>query len=501
MKRLVAQATAAAVVLTLLVCIIPSGFRATGAQRRPHPNVIIILADDQPAGTMGVMPRTRARIFDKGTVFSRAYVTTPLCCPSRATLLTGGFPHTTGVYKNGPPHGGFGTFHEAGDERRTMAYHLDEVYETGLFGKFLNGYGPYVRENLRPRYIPPGWDEWQAFYEGNGLYYDYSLNVNGRIVRYGHQPRDYSTDVLGDRFLDWLDVADGDGRARGEPFFAIFAPYAPHAPSDASAIHHDTTRSLPYPIVSTPAVNERDVSDKPTYIRRQRQFSPYELQVIRWQQVLQARSLFSLDRQIGRVMKYLKRSGHLRDTLVIYTSDNGYSWGEHRWWYKLAPYEASIRVPLAMRYEPLDGPGTRHRHDLVSNADIFPTVMSLTLGAAWAAPDPVDGRSLVPALGGSPSRFRRPILLENLYFRRQELGGPVPTYCGIVTVRWRYVVYDDTSRDPALVRGRFEQELYDRRRDPHELTDVSPSRPDIVRRLRARLKTMCRPPPPSWDAW
>ena len=101
--------------------------------------------------------------------------------------------------------------------------------------------------------------------------------------------------------------------------------------------------------------------------------------------------------------------------------------------------------------------------------------MSLTLGAAWAAPDPVDGRSLRPALEGRPGRFRRPILLENLYFRRQEFGGPVPTYCGIVTLRWKYVVYDDTPRDPGLVRGRFEQELYERGRDPHELTDVSPT--------------------------
>ena len=338
----------------------PSGFRATGAQRRRHPNVIIFLADDQPAGTMRVMPRTRAADLRQGHGLRPGIRDdTPLLpvtrdapdgrlsrtrpASTRTSLLTGGSAPST----------------RPGTNVARWPTTSTTTYETGLFGKFLNGYGTYVRENLRPRYIPPGWDEWQAFYEGNGLYYDYSLNVNGRIVRYGHRPRDYSTDVLGDRFLDWLDVGDGDGRARGEPFFAIFAPYSPHGPADASAIHHDTTRSLPYPIVSTPAVNERDVSDKPTYIRRQRRFSRYELQLIRWQQVQQARSLYSFDRQIGRVMKYLKRSGRLRDTLVIYTSDNGFSWGEHRWWYKLAPYEASIRVPLAMRYEPLDGRGTR----------------------------------------------------------------------------------------------------------------------------------------------
>jgi arylsulfatase A-like enzyme len=467
-----------------------------------HPNVVIILSDDQPMGLMSAMPRTRSRIFRRGTVFTQAYASNPLCCPSRATILTGGVSHTTGVYTNrGRSNGGLAEFARNGNEARTMAVHLDGLYETALFGKYLNGYRSYAESTLGTGYVPPGWDEWQAIYEHNADYFDYRLNVNGRILPFGSTTRDYSTDVLGRRFLDWLDPTDGDGRDEGQPFFALFAPYAPHLPARTPHAR-DRRPFVDLEYRPTPATNEADVSDKPAYIRNQPALSAEELEDVESGWIRQHQALLSLDRQVGRVMRYLEDSGEIRDTIVVYLSDNGLTWGDHRWTWKSVPYERSVRIPLAVRYDRLDGRGRgRTRDDLVSNADLFPTIMQLALGRGWTAPGPVDGRSLVPALR-EKARLRGPILLENLYVVRDERHrGAVPSYCGLITERWKYVVYSEPSEDPDLVDGISERELYDRDTDPNELQNLAASKPNVVAHLGAWLRRACSPPPPGWRAW
>ncbi len=464
----------------------------------PTPNVLVIVTDDQTVGTWRAMPQTYHRIVQRGVEFTQAFASNPMCCPSRAAILTGGFSTHSGVYSNGGPYGGMRAFHEHGDEHRTLAALLDPTYETALFGKYLNGYSAYADAELHPGYVPPGWDEWQAQYENNGAYYDYRLNVNGKIVRYGDQPQDYSPDVIGSRLRDWLDPRDGDGRDPRQPFFAMFTPFAPHGPPTPSPRFGDDQRFSSLPAYTSPAMNEADVSDKPAYIRQLPLLGPERLlsdQVLR-RRPLEA--LYSLDRQIGLTLDLLKHQGVLRDTMIVVLSDNGTATGEHRWTYKLVPYERSIRVPMAIRFDPLTrGPRVEHRQ-LVTTADVFSTVMALAR-PRWVPHRPIDGISLTSLLA-APQRqpLRTGVLLQNLYTDR--VGQPdVPTYCGIRTDRWKYVVYSATKRDPTLVDGRQDVELYDLERDPYELDNIAGQRPDVSRRLRAELSRICRPTPPGWS--
>jgi arylsulfatase A-like enzyme len=370
-----------------------------------------------------------------------------------------------------------------------------------LFGKYLNGYSSYANQLGKSGYVPPGWDNWEAFYGMNGAYYNYKLDVNGQLINYGHAPQDYSTDVIGQRLREWLDTSDGDGRNPSQPFFAYVAAFSPHAPTDASITHGDTHRFLNLPPFRSPALNERDVSDKPSYIRALPPINPLGMERLTnvWRQ--QHQSLFSYDRQIGLTLKLLRTEHQLRNTLVIVMSDNGETTGEHRWTYKLVPYERSIRVPLAIRYDRLiRHPGTTDSRDLVANADLFPTIASVALGPRWRPPQPVDGLSLRNVLNGTQhGQLRRSIVLENEYYARGGLKRNVPTYCGIVTRRWKYVVYSPTSKDPGLVAGSEEDELYDLEHDPFELHNLAASRPGIAARLRKRLAKACSPTPPGWD--
>ena len=176
-----------------------------------RPNIVLILTDDQRWDTMWAMPQTRALLGERGMTFDESFVVNPLCCPSRASLLTGKYSHGTGVYKNEPPHGGFASF----DDDVTLATALDGVgYETALIGKYLNGYST--------TYIPPGWDRWVAFQKSD--YFDYTLNVDGVSTAYGSAPADYSTDVIAgyaDRFIRQADPA--------APLFLDLSTWAPHA--------------------------------------------------------------------------------------------------------------------------------------------------------------------------------------------------------------------------------------------------------------------------------
>ena len=510
-RRWLAIAIAAIVALSLTgVGVLLRGGRTHDATVTPvptgrahPPNVLVFVTDDQDFGTWSAMPRTRRLVLDHGIEFTNAYVSNPSCCPSRATILTGDWSHTTGVYTNHGYGGGTRAFYRMGNEQRTIATYLDPSYDTALFGKYLNGYAAEADRIGQHAYVPPGWDEWQAFYGMNGSYYHYRLNVDGRLERYGGGPKDYSTDVLGERLRDWLDPSDGVGRDPTQPFFAYFAAFSPHGPSEASPTYGDDHRFLDLPAYDSPAVNERDVSDKPTYIRGLQPLRPAGRRRLTYQWRLQHQSLFSYDRQIGLTLRLLRREHQLHDTLVIVMSDNGEEDGEHRWKYKLVPYERSIHVPLAIRYDRL----IRHKGvvddtDMVANTDLLPTITALALGRGWRPPAPVDGVSLRAILMGKQrGPLRRSMLLENGYYNRGDKQA-VPTYCGLLTLRWKYVVYSPTPRDPGLVVPPEEDELYNLRDDPYELRNVVTSRPDVAARLRERLATACSPTPPGWSvAW
>jgi len=464
----------------------------------PIPNILVIVTDDQTVGTWNAMPQTDHRIVQRGVDFTHAFASNPMCCPSRAAILTGGFSTHSGVYSNGGPYGGMRAFNENGDEQRSLGALLDPTYETAIFGKYLNGYAAYAKSGLTRGYAPPGWDEWQVQYENNGAYYDYRLNVNGRIVRYGHTPKDYSPEVIGGRLRDWLDPSDGDGRDPSQPFFAMYTPFAPHGPPTPSARYGDDRRFANMPAFTSPALNEADVSDKPTYIRNLPLLGSKRLTSDQVAQRRPLEALYSVDRQIGLTLDQLKQQRVLHNTMIVVLSDNGTSMGEHRWTYKLVPYERSIGVPMAIRFDPLTRSPRVERRQLVTTADVFSTVMAVAR-PGWAPDWPVDGVSLTGLLAGPQPRPIRPaVLLQNLFLDR--LGQvDVPTYCGIRTRRWKYVVYSPTPAEPALVDGRQDVELYDLRHDPYELHNIAGDRPLVAQRLRSELQRLCRPTPPGWS--
>ena len=454
---------AAASALVLSVMLGQLGAAEAVAQVRGDPalpNVVLIVTDDQRWDTLAFMPNVSSQLAARGTVFEQAFVVNPLCCPSRASILTGNYSHTTGVYQQGPPHGGF----EAFDDSSTLATWLSgRGYETALFGKYIDSY----QHDALIGYVPPGWSRWLAFVHSQ--YIDYSLTDDGTIVRYGDEPADYATTVLGDAAEEFIRQAEA-------PFFVEFAPPAPHAPAVVEPQYAREFSDLaPW---RPPSFNEVSIGDKPAYMRALPPLTAERIAALDWRRRLQLESLLSVDREVGDMVTALRETGHLDDTIVIYTSDNGVMLGEHRWDKKEVPYEESIRVPLIVRDDSLGARPSVDGH-LVLNIDIAPTI------AERAGVDvETDGVSLVPLVRGDGSvSWRTRFLVEHL-----ERTNPVPTYCAIRTQEHMLVEY---------VTG--ERELYDLVADPYQLMNLAgtPATADLQRGLSRDLEILCDPPPPG----
>lgn len=435
----------------------------------PQPNIVLIVTDDQRWDTLGAMPFVRRHVVDRGVTFSNAVVVDPVCCPSRASILTGGYSHTTGVYSNTPPHGGAEVF----DPASTVATWLQAAdYRTGLVGKYLNHY--------RGRDVPPGWGTWRAF-SGPFGYSDYDMNIAGSIHRFGSDPEDYSTRVVDDGAIRFLDQTPGD-----RPFFLYVAPFAPHAPATPDPL--DVSRFPHLATFRPPNYNEADLRDKPVWIQRLPVLTTAQQAGIDALRQSQLRSLQAVDRMVASIVRELRRAGRLQDTVIMFTSDNGLAWGEHRWRNKLVPYEESLRVPLVVRWDGVVAPGSSDAHQ-VANIDLAPTIAEI----AGLSPEPVDGRSFAPLLTGKKTWWRRALLFEFLHDRRAE-GTKVspPSYCGLRTRRWTFVHYETG-----------EEELYDRRSDPFELSNGvdRPGNAEVVTRMRRDVRRMCHPLPPGmrWE--
>jgi arylsulfatase A-like enzyme len=435
------------------------------------PSIVLILSDDQRWDTLWGMPTVEEALAGNGVTFANSFVVNPLCCPSRASLLTGRYSHGTGIYLNRPPHGGFSRF----DDRRTIATVLHAAgYETGLFGKYLNDYGSLPAD---ARDVPPGWDRWSAFF-GGPRYYDYRLAENGSVASFGHRARDYSTAVLARQAVDFI-------RGARRPFFLAFAPYAPHAPATPPPAYEDAFAHFSW--WRPPSFNEHDLSDKPAYIRRLGPLTPRQIErAVRFRRE-QLEAALAVDDAVRSLLKALEQRGLLSTTFIVYTSDNGVAWGEHpliaaR---KLVPYEEPIRVPLVIRYDPLVHEQPSQDGHLVLNIDLAPTLAALARTRMSAA----EGSSLLPLLA-SPRlpQWRSDFLIEHL-------AGPpqrdVPSYCAVRGERYKYVFYQTG-----------EEELYDLLRDPHELDNIAshPATAPLRKRLRTRLAQLCRPPPPGYTA-
>ena len=434
------------------------------AERPARPNVVVVMSDDQTQDSMRYMPRTQALLGNRGASFATSVTNWPLCCPSRATFLTGRYAHNHGVLGNTAPVGGFDRL----DSSKTLPVWLQRAgYFTAHVGKYLNGY-----ENS-PVGVPPGWSEWHGS-KRTYVFYGYQLLEGGELVTYGStaenpdapaDPGVYSTDVYTDKAVELI-----ERRAPGaRPFFLSVAYLAPHSggpnpdPPNQSRCNN-TAKPAPRhfgrfasePLPLPPSFNETDVADKPAGLAGRPSLTAEQVQRATRNYRCRAESLLAIDDGVGRIVEALRAAGELDRTLIVYTSDNGFFHGEHRVLNgKNRVYEEAIRVPLLIR-----GPGIPKgvvSDDLAVNADLAPTVLAAT-GAQASLP--LDGISLFP-LAEHPERMRgRELLIEQSSGAGESeddaIGGVF--YDAIRNARYTYVQ-----------NATGELELYDLRKDPFQL--------------------------------
>jgi N-acetylglucosamine-6-sulfatase len=418
------------------------------------------------------MPRTRALIGDAGARFANSFVSNPRCCPSRATFLTGQYSHNNGVFTNGPPIGGWQRLR--GTSNWLPTWLQGAGYRTVHVGKFLNHYGLDD-----PTEVPPGWDEWYGTIDPTTYrYYGYTVNENGTLRTYGRDrdPRYYSTDFASRRSAGIVERL----APAAQPFFlsvAFLAPHtgSPHEPGDPATLgtpaiadrHRGAFASLALPRGG--AFDEADVSDKPAFLRRPR-LRPAKVAAIEALYRQRLESLLAVDEGVEQIVAALRRSGELENTLIVFTSDNGYMAGEHRLPHgKAKAYDPSVRVPLLIR-----GPGVpagTQPQQMVVNADLAPTILDAARATAGRV---LDGRSLLPLTRDPSLGTRRPLLIEI------AKGAGLKT-TAIRTHRWLYAEHANGA-----------SELYDMAADPHQLRSrhAATGLAGVRRRLAARLSAL-----------
>jgi arylsulfatase A-like enzyme len=431
--------------------------------KQKRPNVIVIETDDQDNNLLG-METVRRLLAGAGVTFQNSYVTNPLCCPSRATFLTGQYTHNHGVVGSDPATGYLRLNHS-----NTLAVWLRKArYRTGLVGKYLNGYGMedgFIEPLPDAREIPPGWTQWFALTAGTDQRrYRFRLNENGKIRYYGDGGGNYVTDVLGSKVNGLI----RQWAPNPKPFFLWYTPTAPHGetllPSGSTRDPQPALRHLGrYGLAQAPRspnFNEEDVSDKPRLVRNEAKLGLMDIDDIDRRYRGRLESLLAVDEQVGRIVRLLKKTNDLRRTYIFFTSDNGLQLGAHRLKFKSYLYEESTRVPLIVR-GPKFPPGTT-RDQLVSNIDLAPTIAELTRARPGVV---MDGVSLVDPSAG----VGRDLLFESYDFN----------LFGIRSGKYAYNHYAATN----------EEELYDLSLDPYELNSQhdNPAMQSLRAALAARL--------------
>jgi N-acetylglucosamine-6-sulfatase len=434
------------------------GVPAPGGSR---PNIVFVLTDDLSSNLVRYMPHVLA-MQRRGVSFNNYFVTDSLCCPSRASILSGRFPHDTRVFDNSPPEGGYSVFHRRGEEAQTFAVALQRRgYRTALMGKYLNGYKPGAREGSGRPYVPPGWSEWDVAGDGYPEY-GYRMNSNGQVRAYGYRPQDYLTDVLARKGLSFIDRS----AARRQPFMLELATFAPHAPYTPAPRDFGEFPGLQAP--RTPAFDTVG-HDEPAWLASFPALGAEQISQIDAKFRRRAEAVQAVDRMIGQVQSRLAADGVARDTYIVFSSDNGLHMGEHRLRPgKLTAFDTDIRVPLVVT-----GPGVpagRAIDQLSQNVDLCPSFEQLA--GAPIAPS-VDGRSLVSLLHGrEPGQWRKEILVEHhgRVYRHDDPDLPVrgsgnpPSYEALRSSSALYVEY-----------ATGEREYYDLRRDAFELDNLAGS--------------------------
>jgi arylsulfatase A-like enzyme len=439
------------------------------AAQAPRPNFVVVVTDDQRADTLNAtfMPRLEG-LLHGGVRFERGYVTTPLCAPSRASILTGRYAHSHGVEDNQVELGP--AFQNSPKFPRLM--HDSGFYRTALVGKYLNQWPGGCR--------PAAWDYWVAI-PGGGVasYTSYDIYKNNQNNCGATTKTQYITNYLRDEAVAFLGTVPADSS-----FLLVFTPVAPHGPATPAAQDRDLyvdppldpATNPPLPPYRPASFNEADVSDKPPWLANRPRLTAAEIAGIDTFGLHQLQTLAAVDRAVQAIADEITRLGRLSNTVFLFIGDNGYFWGEHRLEAKNRVYEEAVRVPFAvrdMRRAPNDRVDRRH---LVANIDLAPTILEL---AGLPIPPEMEGRSLAPLLAAPNPGWRIDLQLE---------GSPQPPFDGLIankvegcSVREAFVKYVESSRD----------EFYDLETDPAELSNVAqstdPATAALVERYRSRL--------------
>jgi N-acetylglucosamine-6-sulfatase len=517
--RLILAAALAALLAALAFAASSGTDVARSAEERP--SFVVIQTDDETLDQLyaslnvgGVevqaMPYTQALLANRGVTFNRYYVPYPLCCPSRTSLLTGRYSHNNNVKGNVPPNGGFTGFAARQAYSHNIATWLQGAgYRTIHIGKFLNGYGDEPFDEGRD--VPPGWSAWHSVLRAdtNHYFYGYTLNNNGALEGPYGDPGSWETREYGERddfgcpsaplngkpcfyetdlfnTLAWQELTQQT--APEQPFYLQLDYTAPHgdfrrpAGPEPATRHYNTFAGAPYPHDRSQGFNEGNVNDKPRFIREAPYLSLNEIHTYRvyYQKALE--SLRAVDEGVKLIVDTLGGLHRLRNTYIIFTSDNGFFYGEHRLTGgKFLAYEPATHLPLLIR-GPGIKPGTA-TGELAANIDIAPTVLEL---AGVEADKSIDGRSLVPFMRDPALRTRRPILFESFVETADvEANGeataqrarvstagkgpkasasivaPPKDYLGIRLGPYKYIEWPSG-----------EKELYDITKDPYELNNL-----------------------------
>jgi N-acetylglucosamine-6-sulfatase len=478
-RAALAFAAITALALTIAASLTGSAEKA-GAQTASRPNIVVITTDDQTLASLNAttMPNVMQLLAGQGTTFTDAVATTPLCCPSRASWLTGQYPHNHGARSNNP---GYGNLKDPANV--LPAWLQGAGYRTAHVGKFLNGYESSVPNRAQPA---PGWNEWHTTLEPR-RYYDYEMSLNGNVAYFGKRDDNYVTRVLNRIAVNLIQrYASGS-----QPLYLHLDHFAPHngqpdrtkrcakAPVPDQL---DKSLFLTDPLPRPPSFNEADMSDKPSFMQRRSPLTSTQIADIERRYRCERASLRAVDRGVGQIYQALSAAGALERTLLIFTGDNGWYYGEHRLdGGKTLAYEEAARVQLIMRAPPeLYGPAVSEVGKAVGNIDLAPTVLE----AAGATPcvsstqcRVLDGRSLLGLVQGDTAGWpeARGILLE--FQKGTDTAAETKTcaYEGLRVASQLYLVHTSVpGTDSRLCLPANEVEHYDLVADPYQLDNRYP---------------------------
>jgi N-acetylglucosamine-6-sulfatase len=479
-----AGAILGALVFVLMLALLARGEPTRAASSKP--NVIMFTTDDQTVRDLAVMTKTQELIARPGANFLHAFASDPLCCPSRVSVQTGEYAHNTGVLGNSPPAGGYSSFNDKND----LPMWLQSAgYRTIHIGKMPNGFPPDGNQN----YVPPGWGpfaagigplskgEFYGFLGPPSAYFGFSLDENGIVKQYSST--DYSTDVYAQLAVDRIN--NHLTNFPTTPLYMQVQFFAPHDPAEPSPSHAGAFATTPLP--RDKSFNEKDIRDKPGWIRVIKRFGPGLISKIQIRYQHRLETLLSVDDAVEKIVNDLQSRGALGNTYLIFTSDQGLMQGQHRLHQgKFVPYDPSTQVPLLIRGPNI--PAGSQPRALVWNGDITSTILQMT-GASPGLPQ--DGRSMLP-YAEDPNRIStRPILFEtgppgssfetasaargghrvklSTYVKNTDLDHTAQFARAIVAPRYRAI---RTGRYLLTKYGNGDREMYDISKDPLMLTSI-----------------------------